>query len=237
MLYHLDHTKFSSSILSCMSENTQRGMNKDLIKNLFPVFNELELLNEVSEIGIEKTFQKGDKIIRKGEYMKYMPLVISGSLKVMREDDHGNEMLLYYLEGGNTCAMSITCCMKQEKSNVWAFAEDDKTEILLLPIQNIDGWMKKYTSWRNFILNSYSSRMDQLLHTLDAIAFYSLDERLIKYLKDRSTALNKTQFSITHSDIAKELNSSREAVSRLLKKLEVLNKVKLGRNQIALINI
>ena len=208
--------------------------NTNIIKNLFPVFNQVDLLEELSHEGFEKTFIKDDIVIRKGEYMKFMPLILSGSIKVMREDDNGNEMLLYYLEGGNTCAMSITCCLKEEKSNILAIAEEE-TSVLMIPISTSDAWMKKYTNWRNFILESYASRMNELLQTLDAIAFYSLDERLLKYLKDRSTALKKNEFSITHNDIAKELNSSREAVSRLLKKLENLGKVKLGRNRIELL--
>ncbi len=212
-------------------------MEKGIIKKQFPVFTEIELLEEIAEYGIDRTFQRGDSIIRKGEYMKYMPLIFAGSLKIMREDDNGNEMLLYYLEGGYTCAMSITCCMKEEKSNIWAIAEEDDTKILLIPVMYVDGWMKKYSSWRNFVMSSYASRMDELLHTLDAIAFYSLDERLLKYLKDRASAMQKTEFSITHSDIAKSLNSSREAISRLLKKLENLGKVELGRNKIKLIDV
>tara|TARA_B100000809_G_C15020058_1_gene488107 strand:+ start:221 stop:856 length:636 start_codon:yes stop_codon:yes gene_type:complete len=211
-------------------------MDIDIIKNQFPVFTEIDLLKEISTHGIERDFQRGENIIRKGEYMKYMPLVFSGSVKIMREDDNGNEVLLYYLEGGNTCAMSITCCMKEEKSNIWAIAEEN-TKILLIPLINVDSWIKKYSSWKNFVMNSYASRMDELLQTLDSIAFYSLDERLLKYLKDRSSALQKNEFSITHSEIAKELNSSREAISRLLKKLENMKKIELGRNKIKLIAI
>jgi len=152
-------------------------MDIDIIKNQFPVFTEIDLLKEISTHGIERDFQRGENIIRKGEYMKYMPLVFSGSVKIMREDDNGNEVLLYYLEGGNTCAMSITCCMKEEKSNIWAIAEEN-TKILLIPLINVDSWIKKYSSWKNFVMNSYASRMDELLQTLDSITFYSLEERL-----------------------------------------------------------
>ena len=208
-------------------------MNKNTIREYFPNFAELELLEEISEFGIERDFKKGESIIRNGEFMKYIPLIASGSIRVMREDDEGHEMLLYYLEGGNTCAMSITCCTRNEKSNIWALAEED-SKVLLLPLEYMEAWMKKYSSWRNYIMNSYSSRMEGLLKTIDSIAFYSLDKRLLKYLTDRSQALKKTEFSITHGEIAKELNSSREAISRLLKKLETLGKIELGRNRIIL---
>jgi CRP/FNR family transcriptional regulator len=208
-------------------------MDKNTIREHFPNFAELELVEEISEYGIERDFKRGDSIIRNGEFMKYVPLIISGSIRVMREDAEGHEMLLYYLEGGNTCAMSITCCMRNEKSNIWAIAEED-SKVLLLPLEKMEAWMKKYSSWRGYIMNSYSSRMEGLLKTLDSIAFYSLDKRLLKYLADRSHALKKQEFSITHSEIARELNSSREAISRLLKKLETMGKIELGRNKIIL---
>ena len=209
-------------------------MDKERIRSHFPVFNEIELLEELAENGIEKTFKRGENIIRKGEYMKYMPLIISGSIKVLREDDQGHEVLLYFLEVGNTCAMSITCCLKQEKSEIRAIAEDD-TKVLMIPVWVADGWIKNYSSWKNFIMNSYAARLQELLFTLESIAFYSLDERLLKYLRDRSNTLNKNEFEITHGKIATELNSSREAISRLLKKLEKMGKVKLGRNKIKIL--
>lgn len=208
-------------------------MDKNTLRQIFVSFSELELLEEMSEYGIERSFSRGESIIRKGEFMKYVPLIIKGSIRVMREDEEGHEMLLYYLETGNTCAMSITCCTRNEQSNIWAIAEED-SEVLLLPLTKMEEWMKKYSSWRSFIMNSYSNRMESLLETLDSIAFYSLDKRLMKYLNDRSRALNKQEFSITHGEIARELNSSREAISRLLKKLEGMKKVVLGRNKITL---
>ncbi len=208
-------------------------MTKDAIREHFPNFVELELLEEISESGLERDFKRGDTIIRNGEFMKYVPLIVSGSIRVMREDEEGHEMLLYYLEGGNTCAMSITCCTRNEKSNIWAIAEEN-SKVLLVPLENMEVWMTKFSSWRNYIMNSYSSRMEGLLKTLDSIAFYSLDKRLLKYLSDRSHTLKKREFSITHSEIARELNSSREAISRLLKKLETLGKIELGRNKIIL---
>lgn len=205
------------------------------IKSIFPLLTEIELQEELTDIGLEKEYQQGANIFRKGQFIKYLPLVMSGAIKVMREDEEGNEVLLYYLESGHTCAMSITCCMQHKKSEIWAIAED-KTRVLFIPVERAGLWMKKYNSWRNFIINSYAIRMQELLHTLDSIAFFSLDARLLKYLKDRAATLQQNQFTITHSDIAKELNASREAISRLLKKLETLGKVELGRNKIKLLD-
>lgn len=223
------------SINTINNHSTINILDKKQILKQFPVLSEIELLEEISEYGIERTFQTGENIMRKGEYIKYMPMIFSGSIRVMREGEEGNELLLYYLEGGNTCAMAIACCMKQEQSNIWAAAEEETT-VLLIPMQYVNLWISKYTSWKNFIMDSYSNRMDEILRTLDAIAFYSLDKRLIKYLEDRSSALRTKEFTITHGDIARELNSSREAISRLLKKLENMGKVELGRNKVKLLS-
>ena len=127
-------------------------MDKSQIKKLFPIFNEIELFEELSEHGIEKKFKSGDNLIRKGEYIKSLPLIVSGSIKVLREDENGNEVLLYYLEGGNTCAMSITCCLREEKSNIWAITEEDTT-VLMIPVLISDTWMNKYNSWKRRVAN------------------------------------------------------------------------------------
>lgn len=204
------------------------------IKQLFPLLTDNDLLAEIYECAIERTFASGEDIIRGGQYIKYMPLVLDGLIKVMREDEEGNEMLLYFLEGGNTCAMSITCCMRAETSNIWATAEEE-TKVLLIPVKNSEDWMKKYSAWRNYVISSYASRMEELLRTIDSIAFKSLDERLLKYLEDRSRHTGTKSFNLTHQEIARELNSSREAISRLLKKLERIGRVKLGRNKLELV--
>ncbi len=209
-------------------------MQTSEIQAHFPILVEIELLKEIAETGIVKTYASGDEVIRYGQYLKYTPLILSGSIKVLREDDEGKEVFLYFLEQGSTCAMSITCCMKSEQSKIWAIAEED-SKVLMIPIERSDEWMRKYNSWRNFIMMSYASRMEELLQTLDSIAFYSLDERLIKYLNDRSKALESKLLSITHSQIARELNSSREAISRLLKKLENMGRLKLMRNKIEIL--
>lgn len=205
------------------------------IQQLFPTLTDLSLIKEIEESGISKDFEQGEEIIRKGQFLNFMPLILSGSVKVIREEEDGREVLLYYLEGGNTCAMSITCCLNSAQSSINAIAED-KTELLMIPLQKSEEWMAKYSNWRNFILMSYANRMEELLYTVDSVAFRSLDERLLKYLEAKAHILKKREFSITHSEIAKELNSSREAISRLLKKLENIEVVELGRNKVKLLN-
>jgi CRP/FNR family transcriptional regulator len=208
----------------------------DLIHQNFPFFKEPELVDAIANVAKEVHVEEGDSIIKIGEFIKSTPLISKGLLKIVRQDDDGNEILLYYLDGGNTCVMTVTCCMKQEKSKIKAIAEID-THLLLVPFHYMDEWMRNFRSWRNFILQTYSARFEEMLSALDSVAFESLDNRLIKYLSDREHALNSQVFHITHQQIAQELNSSREAVSRLLKKLETNGHIQLGRNRIKIISV
>lgn len=208
----------------------------ELIHQNFPFFKEPELVDAIANVAKEVHVKEGDSIIKIGEFIKSTPLITKGLLKIIRQDENGHEILLYYLDGGNTCVMTVTCCMKQEKSKIKAIAEVD-TDLLLIPFHYMDEWMRNFRSWRNFILQTYSARFEEMLSALDSVAFESLDNRLLRYLADRELALNSTEFHITHQQIALELNSSREAISRLLKKLETNGHIQLGRNKIKLINV
>ena len=208
----------------------------EIIQEHFPFFKEPELVDAIANVAKEVSVKEGDSIIKVGEFIKSTPLITKGLLKIVRQDDDGHEILLYYLDGGNTCVMTVTCCMKQEKSKIKAIAEID-THLLLIPFHYMDEWMRNFRSWRNFILQTYSARFEEMLSTLDSIAFESLDTRLLRYLTDREQALGTHEFNITHQQIAQELNSSREAVSRLLKKLENSGHIQLGRNRIKILNI
>ncbi|MCF6360224.1 MAG: Crp/Fnr family transcriptional regulator [Cyclobacteriaceae bacterium] len=207
---------------------------RELISTHFPFFKEPELVDAILEVGKEVFIKEGEPIIRVGEFIKSTPLISDGLIKVIRQDDEGREILLYYLAGGDTCVMTVTCCMHQEKSKIKAIAEKD-SRIILIPFHYMDEWMRSYRTWRNFILQTYSARFEEMLTTLDQTAFQSLDTRLIKYLNDKKLVLETDEFKITHQQIASELNSSREAISRLLKKLEGLNVIKLGRNKIQIL--
>jgi CRP/FNR family transcriptional regulator, anaerobic regulatory protein len=208
----------------------------DIIHQYFPFFKEPELVDAIANVAKEVNVAEGESIIKIGEFIKSTPLITKGLLKIVRQDDSGHEILLYYLDGGNTCVMTVTCCMKQEKSKIKAIAEID-THLLLIPFHYMDEWMRNFRSWRNFILQTYSARFEEMLSALDSVAFESLDTRLLRYLSDREHALDTNEFHITHQQIAQELNSSREAVSRLLKKLETNGQISLGRNKIKLIRI
>jgi CRP/FNR family transcriptional regulator len=169
-----------------------------------------------------------------GGFIKLVPLVVSGVIKVVREDENGNEIFLYFIQGGESCTMSFSCCIRNKRSEIRADVEDD-TVIIGIPIQHIDDWMSKYQSWKNFIMSSYDARINELIYAIDSIAFTKMDERLLRYLEDKSYALNTKIIQTTHQNIAYDLNASREAVSRLLKKLEQDGTVKLGRNKIELL--
>lgn len=165
-----------------------------------------------------------------------MPLLVSGAIKILREDDDGDELLLYFLERGDTCAMSLTCCLGQSQSEIRAIAELDTT-LIMIPVQKMEEWTGKYKSWRNFVLSSYHTRLMEMLETIDSIAFMNMDERLVKYLRDKQKIGGEPVINSTHQEIAYELNTSRVVVSRLLKKLENFGKIKLNRNSISILSL
>jgi CRP/FNR family transcriptional regulator len=197
---------------------------------------EEELLNEIEAIGKCKLIKQGERLLDIGEDIKVMPLLFSGAIKILREDEQGDELLLYFIEKGDTCAMTFSCCMGTGKSEIRAIAETD-TELLLIPIEKMDEWMAKYQSWRVFILDSYHSRMTELLETIDTLAFMKMDERLMKYLKDRAMVTNDDVIYSTHQDVAQDLHTSRVVVSRLLKSLENEGRIELSRNHIKVIDL
>ncbi|WP_299363576.1 Crp/Fnr family transcriptional regulator [Winogradskyella sp.] len=194
------------------------------------------LINEIIEVGIFKEVNEGHKLIDIGEYLRGMPLLISGAIKILREDSDDGELLLYYLERGDTCSMTMTCCMGNTKSEIRAIAEMD-TKIVLVPIQKMELWIAKYKSWRNFVFESYHNRLNELLHTLDSIAFNAMDQRLLDYIKEKRRIVKNDIIKNTHQEIAYDLNSSRVVISRLLKKLERLGHVDLHRNYIKVLNL
>lgn len=194
------------------------------------------LLMEINNVGTFKEIPEDFKLIEIGDYIKSMPLLISGAVKIMREDDNGDELLLYFIEQGDTCAMTLSCCMGQKKSEIRAVAETP-TKLIMIPIEKMSEWMAKYKSWQTFILQSYHDRMTELLEAIDTIAFLKLDERLFKYLKDKAMVNHNDVIQVTHQSIAFDLHTSRVVISRLLKTLENDGKIELHRNSIKILNI
>ena len=209
-------------------------MNNDLLKQKFAHILDEDLIAEISTKGILKKFKKDDIIIDINQILNFIPLLLTGDIKIIREDSDGKELLIYFLESGDTCTMSLTCCLGESKSKIRAVAEKDST-LIMIPVQNMQTWFHNNESWRNFILQSYQVRFDEMLEAIDSLAFMKMDERLYKYLKNMSMVDETKTISIKHQEIAEDLNTSRVVVSRLLKKLENEGKIKLGRNRIAVV--
>ena len=200
---------------------------KDFIKRYS--FLEPELQQEIFRIGVSKVFQPNESLIREGQFISSFPLVLRGLIRVSRTSNNGNELLLYYLKEDEVCAMSLTCCMAQQTSDLNAVAEVE-SEVLLIPVDLLDAWITKYPLWKQFVMQTFQYRFRELIDTLDAVAFMKLDERLVKYFVDRYKKSGSTTYSGTHQMLALKLNSSREVISRLLKKLEKEGKVQISRN-------
>ncbi|HSR59898.1 MAG TPA: Crp/Fnr family transcriptional regulator [Robiginitalea sp.] len=189
------------------------------------------LLKEIAQVGTFKEVPAGQKLIDIGEYIKGMPLLISGVIKVLREDPEGDELLLYYLEQGDTCSMTMSCCIGQTRSEIRAVAETD-ARLIMIPVRKMEEWIANYRSWRNFVFESYNTRLNELLQTIDSIAFMNMDERLVNYLREKRRVNEDDVIRNTHQEIAYDLHSSRVVISRLLKKLEQMGKIELHRNYI-----
>ncbi len=211
------------------------SLNKDQLKSLFPHF-EQDLLDALEENGTVKVFQPDELLMRTGQYFKSTVLILDGLVKLYREDMDGGEFFMYHLESGNACALSMICAAKNETSVIMAKAITETT-VLMVPLQLMDQWMKEYRSWYYFVLETYRSRFEELLETIDQIAFRALDERLEFYLKKNQRAFKTNILNVSHQEIATELNSSREVISRLLKKMEQKGMVILHRNQVELVNL
>ncbi len=201
-------------------------------KQLFPQF-EPELIELIEKNAVERSFNAGDVIMRTGQYIKSTVLVLEGRIKIYRENNEGGEFLMYYLGAGDACAISMICAIQSKTSEIMAQAEES-TEVLMIPIQLMDELMSKYKSWYQFVIQTYRSRFDELLSVVDNIAFRNMDERLEFYLKRHAGKTKKKFVELSHQQIADDLNSSREVISRLLKKMEQRQLVKLHRNMIEL---
>jgi len=195
---------------------------------------EPKLINEICQNGNLRVYKPDKEIINIGMLITHMPLVISGSIKIMTEDKDGDELLLYYLELGDTCAVTLNCCTKKAKSTVRAVTETD-AEILFVPVEKMEEWMIKYKSWRNYVLDSYNVRLNEMVSAIDNIVFNSMEERLEKYIRDKAWIAKSATLNLSHQDIANDLHSSRVVVSRLMKKLEKNGIIRQHRNRIVVI--
>lgn len=202
-------------------------------KQIFPQF-EPELIEIIEKEAVQRSFRQGDVIMRTGQYIKSTAIVLEGRIKIYRENPEGGEFLMYYLGPGQACAVSMICALQSQTSEIMAVAEEE-CEVLMLPVQLMDDLMTKYKGWYQFVIQTYRSRFDEILAVVDNIAFRNMDERLEFYLKRHKNVTGKMNIELSHQQIADDLNSSREVISRLLKKMEQRNLLKLHRNMIELL--
>ncbi|MEO5599630.1 MAG: Crp/Fnr family transcriptional regulator [Cyclobacteriaceae bacterium] len=205
------------------------------LKSIFPQFGG-PLIDQLEKIGQVVEFKEGDMLLRTGQYFKQSLLVLEGRVKLYREGENGEEFFLYYLERGNACALSIICATRNETSEIKGQAVTP-VKVLTIPLQFMDSLMKDYREWYFFVLETYRTRFEELLQVIDQIAFHSMDEKLEFYLKRQFDFLKSKTISITHQQIADDLNSSREVISRLLKKLESQHRISISRNEISQISL
>ena len=202
--------------------------------NQFQLIFEPELRNEIESCAKLHEVEAGEVILDQGNIVRSMPIIIEGTVKVSRIDEQGKEILLYYVNAFESCAMTFTCCMEQFPSEIRATAEE-KVKMLLVPIHLMDNWLNKYPSWKSFVMKTIRNRFNEMLKTIDLIAFQKLDDRLEKYLLEKSALANSYVLNLSHEDIATDLATSRVVISRLLKKLEHDERLLLYRNQIKLL--
>jgi len=204
-------------------------LSTQTIAGIFPSF-EAGLIDEISKHAELKSFKEGELLMKTGQYFRSVLLVVSGIVKVYREDDDGNEYFMYYLHPGQACALSMICAARHQTSQLKVAAFTD-TELIKVPLEYMDKWMLCFKSWYYFVLDNYRSRFQELLVTIDHIAFRNMDERLLFYLQRQQEALKTDIITISNTEIAQELNSSREVISRLMKKLAEKGMIKYLKNQ------
>lgn len=205
-----------------------------IIRNKYNNIFEEKLLGEIIEVSTIKNFKEGDVLMEIGEYIKKIPLLLEGAIKIIREDQKEGELVLYFIEEGDTCAMTLTCCLGETKSQVRSIAERNGT-VVMIPVNKMDEWLVKYKSWRNFVLNSYNNRMNEMLTAIDSLAFMNMEERLCNLLRNKAKIYNSRFINNTHQELADELNTSRVVISRILKTLENEGIIQLNRKYIELL--
>lgn len=204
-------------------------MNTEQLKKLFPTLED-ELFDEIIANGTVREVKAGETILRVGQTIRSVLLILNGLVKLYREDEEGREFFIYHLDAGQACSLSMVCATRHETSEVLAKALTDAT-ILSIPLELMERWMTRYKSWYQFVITSYRDRFEELLKTIDAIAFSNMDERLENYIRNQISRLGNN-LKITHQEIATDLNTSREVISRLLKKMESKGWLIIHRNSI-----
>jgi CRP/FNR family transcriptional regulator, anaerobic regulatory protein len=207
---------------------------QELETKLSQIF-EKKLVEEILSSGKRMNFKEGEVIIDYGKKLRFMPFILNGTIRVMTRDDEQRELLLYYIGSTESCAMAYSCCMEDRKSEIKAVAEDE-VDLIAIPHDKLDEWLFRYPSWKSYVFHSFTMRFNELLKSLEGVAFHKLDERLVKYLSDKSKVSGKSSLQLSHQQIAEEMGTSRVVISRLLKQLENEKKLLLYRNEIKLLS-
>jgi CRP/FNR family transcriptional regulator len=206
-------------------------MTIEKLKQALPNITDPKLLQAILDKGQVLNLESGKVLMEPGQFIKAVPLVIEGSVKIMRMDDEGKELFLYYLDQGETCALSLTCCSAARPSEIKAVVED-KAVMIFLPIEIHEQFSNEFKQWKDFVSSTYQMRFQELLVALDAVAFKRMDQRLMQYIVTKMKQHKANELHTTHQEIANELGTSREVISRLLKQLEKKKWIELGRNVI-----
>ena len=207
---------------------------KELLQQTYGHLFEENLIDDIVASSTLRDFKEGDILIDFGDFIKKMPLLISGAIKILREDFDEGELLLYFLEKGDTCAMTMACCLGETKSEIRAVAET-KGQVIMIPVEKMEEWLGKYKSWRNYVFNSYNNRLKEMLTAIDNLAFMNMNERLLNYLFEKAKVNKSREVLNTHQEIAYDLHTSRVVISRLLKALEREGRIKLNRATIEIL--
>ena len=210
-------------------------MIREKLNEYYKVVFEQELIDEIVEVGTYKKIKENELLLDMGDNFNRIPLMLTGAIKISREVNNGDEIVLYFLERGDTCTISFGSGLTSSKSKIRGVAEKE-SEVIFIPVHKLEEWMVKYKTWRSFVIDSYNIRLNEMLEAIDTLAFMKMDQRLYKYLTDKVKIMRDTTLKTTHQEIAIDLNTSRVVVSRLLKQLENQGKIKLFRNKIEVID-
>ena len=216
--------------------NTQEKIIREKLAEYFSTIFEKKLIDEIVEVGFLDKFKVGETLVDIGENMTHIPLILSGAVKIIRQEKEGDELVLYFLEKGDTCAVSFINCINRKKSIFKGVVEND-IEAIFVPVEQIDDWLAKYKTWRHFIIDSYHFRLIEMVESIDGLAFMKMNQRLFKYLSDKAKINHNVNLEITHQQIANDLNTSRVVITRLLKQLHNEGKVYSSRNKVKVLDI
>ena len=228
-------TTFATNFTIYKEVNNQEVILKEKLSDYYSDVFEKELIDEIVKVGHFDKIKSGELMIDIGEDMTHIPLILSGVVKIIRKEKEGEELVLYFLERGDTCAISFVNCINRKQSIFKGVVERDM-EAIFLPVEHIDDWLTKFKSWRHFIIDSYHFRLIEMVESIDSLAFMKMHERLFKYLTDKVQITKNVELEITHQEIANDLNSSRVVITRLIKQLHDEGKIYSTRNKIRVLD-